>query len=109
VRQGVQQLLKLADDYYAAGELGIDALDADSRLAVRAAARIYHAIGMKIRKRCFQVLDTRVYVSAFEKLSLFASALLPSSLRPSQAAMNGTPQSALITAEELLHQHGVMP
>ncbi len=109
VRQGVQQLLKLADDYYAAGELGIDALDADARLAVRAAARIYHAIGMKIRQRGFEVLDRRVYVSALEKLKLFGGALLPSSLRPSHAAVNGSPQSALITAEQLLREHGVTP
>jgi phytoene synthase len=109
VRQGVQTLLKVADDYYAAGELGIDALDADARLAVRAAARIYHAIGKKIRKRGFKVLDQRVCVSAVEKIKLFGGALLPAFLWPSQAAMNGTPQSALITSEKLLHQHGVTP
>jgi phytoene synthase len=109
VRQGVRQLLSLADDYYAAGELGIDALDTDARLAVRAAARIYHAIGIKIRKRGFQVLDTRVYVSTVEKLKLFGGALLPSSLRPNHAAVNGSPQSALMTAEKLLCEHGVTP
>jgi phytoene synthase len=63
VRRGVQTILEVADGYYSAGEAGISGLDTDSRLAVRAAARIYCAIGTKIRRRGFEVLDERARVS----------------------------------------------
>ena len=107
VRQGVRTILEVADGYYAAGEDGIAALDGDSRLAVRAAARIYHAIGTRIKKRGFEVLDERVRVSTLGKLGLFAGAILmPAHGRRRQ--LDDSARRALATAELLLDQHGVL-
>jgi phytoene synthase len=102
----VQTILAVADSYYTAGEAGIAALDADSRLAVRAAARIYHAIGARIRRRGFEVLDRRVRVSTLGKLGLFAGAILsPAGGRRRQ--LDDSARRALATAERLLEEHGV--
>lgn len=106
VRQGVRQILDVADSYYTAGDSGIASLDADSRLAVRAAARIYHAIGTRIRRRGFEVLDERARVSTLGKLRLFAGAMLtPAGGR--QRHIDDSARRALATAERLLEEHGV--
>jgi phytoene synthase len=106
VRQGVRKILEVADGYYTAGEAGIAALDADSRLAVRAAARIYHAIGTKIRQRGFEVLDERARVSMLGKLGLFVGAMLtPAGRRRRQ--YDDAARRALATAERFLEEHGV--
>jgi phytoene synthase len=107
VRRGVRTILEVADGYYTAGEAGIAALDADSRLAVRAAARIYHAIGTRIRRRDYEVLDERARVSTIAKFGLFAGALLmPAGGRPRQ--LDDSARRALTTAEQSLEQHGVL-
>ena len=107
VRRGVRTILEVADGYYTAGEAGIAALDADSRLAVRAAARIYHAIGTRIRRRGYEVLDERARVSTIAKFGLFAGAMLmPAGGRPSQ--LDDSARRALTTAERSLEQHGVL-
>jgi phytoene synthase len=107
VRRGVRKILEVADGYYTAGEKGIAALDRDSRLAVRAAARIYHAIGTRIRRRGGEVLDQRARVSTLGKLGLFAGALLmPAAGRPNQ--LDESARRALATAERLLEEHGVL-
>jgi len=107
VRRGVRTILEVADGYYTAGEAGIAALDADSRLAVRAAARIYHAIGTRIRRRGYEVLDERARVSTIAKFGLFAGAMLmPASGRPRQ--LDDSARRALTTAERSLEQHGVL-
>jgi phytoene synthase len=107
VRRGVRTILEVADGYYTAGEAGIAALDRDSRLAVRAAARIYHAIGTRIRRRGFEVLDERARVSTLAKLGLFAGALLvPAGGRPRQ--LDDSARRALATAKRSLEQHGVL-
>ena len=85
VRRGVRTILEVADGYYTAGEAGIAALDADSRLAVRAAARIYHAIGTRIRRRGYEVLDERARVSTIAKFGLFAGAMLMPAGGPAEA------------------------
>lgn len=107
VRRGVKTILEVADGYYIAGEAGIAALDADSRLAVRAAARIYHGIGTRIRRRGFEVLDQRARVSTLGKLGLFAGALLtPAGGRRKQ--LDEPARRALATAAEMLTEHGVL-
>jgi phytoene synthase len=107
VRRGVRTILEVADGYYTAGEAGIAALDADSRLAVRAAARIYHAIGTRIRRRGYEVLDERARVSTIAKFGLFAGAMLmPAGGRPRH--LDDSARRALTTAERLLEQHGVL-
>ena len=63
VRRGVRTILEVATGCYTAGQAGIAVLDAESRLAVRAAARIYHTIGTRIRRRGYEVLDEWARVS----------------------------------------------
>lgn len=106
VRRGVRTILEVADGYYTAGEAGIAGLDSDSRLAVRAAARIYHAIGIRIRKRGFEVLDERARVSTLGKLRLFAASLLTPSAGGRQP-LDDAARRALAAAERLLNEHGV--
>jgi 15-cis-phytoene synthase len=106
VKRGVKLILELADGFYAAGASGIAALDADSRLAVRAAARIYHGIGTRIRSRGFEVLDERARVSTLGKLRIFTSAVL----RPDggwRMQRDDRARRALATAERFLEEHGV--
>jgi phytoene synthase len=106
VRRGVRTILEVADGYYVAGEAGIGGLDPDSRLAVRAAARIYHAIGTRIRRRGFEVLDERARVSTLEKLGLFAGAMLmPAGRR--RRRYDDSARRALATAAQVLEEHGV--
>ena len=102
----MQTILEVADGYYAAGEAGISGLDTDSRLAVRAAARIYGAIGTKIRRRGFEVLDERARVSTLEKLRIFARAMLTpdGGSRPMQ--LDESARRALTAAERLLAEYG---
>jgi phytoene synthase len=107
VRRGVRTILEVANGYYTAGQAGIAALDADSRLAVRAAARIYHAIGTRIRRRGYEVLDERARVSTIAKFGLFAGAMLMPAggrLKP----LDDSARRALSTAERSLEQHGVL-
>jgi len=102
----VRTILEVADGYYTAGEAGIAALAADSRLAVRAAARIYHAIGTRIARRGFEVLDERARVTTPEKLWLFAGAMLmPAGRR--RRRYDDAARRALATATQCLEEHGV--
>jgi phytoene synthase len=107
VRQGVRTILEVADGYYQAGEAGIDGLAADSRLAVRAAARIYHAIGCRIRQRDFRVLDHRARVSTFRKLLLFVDAIVVPSGGGRRSRLAAPARRALAAAEGFLVQCGV--
>lgn len=107
VRRGVQTILEVADGYYTAGEAGIAALDADTRLAVRAAARIYHAIGTRIRRRGFEVLEERARVSTLGKLGLFVGAMLTPSDGSRPRPLDDKARRALAAAEQLLREHGV--
>jgi len=106
VRRGVQTTLEVADGYYAAGESGISGLDPDSRLAVRAAARIYGAIGTKIRRRGFEVLDERARVSTLEKLRIFAGAMLTPAGGSRPMQLDDSARRALAAAERLLAECG---
>jgi 15-cis-phytoene synthase len=105
VRRGVRTILEVADGYYRAGEAGIRALAADSRLAVRAAARIYRAIGTRIRRLDFRVLDERARVSTLGKLILFSGAMLAPGGRATQ--LDGPARQALAAAAGFLAECGV--
>ena len=107
VREGVKTILEVADGYYAAGEAGISGLDNDSRLAVRTAARIYQAIGTKIRTRSFEVLEERARVSTLGKLRIFAVAMLPPAggSRPMQLGVSA--ERALAASKRLLAEYGI--
>jgi phytoene synthase len=107
VETGVRRILNVADGYYVAGRMGINALDSRCRLAVRAAASIYHAIGTKIRSRGFRVLDERARVSAIEKLRLFVFAAVENASKNSSLNPNEASTRSLTTAADLLLEHGV--
>ena len=107
VRRGVRTILEVADGYYRAGEAGIGGLDADARLAVRAAARIYHAIGTRIRRRDFQVLDERARVSTLGKLRLFVGAMLAPATGCRGSQLDNTARRALSMAERLVLECGI--
>jgi len=111
VRSGVRRTLEVADGFYAAGDSGIAALDADARLAVRAASSIYRAIGTKIRRRGYRVLEERARVSALGKLGLFARATLAGIMPPATTGnatnLDDAALQSLATARDLLLQHGV--
>jgi len=111
VCQGVRRVLAAADGFYAAGDSGIAALGADARLAVRAASSIYSAIGTRIRKRGYRVLEERARVSAIGKLGLFTRAVVMGMI-PRECAANAddlgeAAWQALATARDLLLEHGV--
>ena len=111
VRSGVRHVLDVADGFYAAGDSGIAALDADARLGVRAASSIYRAIGTRIRRRGYRVLEERARVSALGKLGLFARAALAGIMAQGATGnatnLNDAALQSLATARDLLLEHGV--
>jgi phytoene synthase len=111
VHGAVRRVLDVADGFYAAGDSGITALDGDARLAVRAASGIYRAIGTRIRRPGFRVLEARARVSALAKMGLFARAallgMLPVATAETSGNLDDTAMQALATARDLLLEHGV--
>jgi phytoene synthase len=112
VRSGVRHVLDVADGFYAAGDSGIVALDADARLGVRAASSIYRAIGTRIRRRGYRVLEERARVSALGKLGLFARAALADRITRGASGtstnLDDKAMHALAVARGLLLEHGVL-
>ncbi len=107
VRRGVQTTLEVADGYYAAGEAGISGLAPDCRLAVRAAARIYQAIGARIRQRRYRVLDERARVSTLGKIRIFALAVVTPAASGRRHQLDDRATRALAAAGRLLAECGV--
>ena len=111
VRCGVRRVLDVADGFYAAGDSGIVALDADARLAVRAASSIYRAIGTRIRRRSYRVLEERARVSLLGKLGLFARAALAGIMTDVSSGnftnLDEMAMQSLAVARGLLLEHGV--
>jgi phytoene synthase len=108
VQRGVVSVLSAADGFYAAGEAGIHSLATGSQLAVLAASRIYHQIGVRIKSNGFRVLERRAHVSFSGKIGLFASCLFSRVLKTTQPALDENAVRCLDTAHRLLQQHGVM-
>ena len=69
------RLVDLMESHEAAAKLGAARLAFRQRWAVLAAARIYSAIGRKVRERGAQAWNQRVYTSAWAKLGHVAAAL----------------------------------
>jgi phytoene synthase len=111
VRRGVRRVLDVAEGFYVAGDSGISALDTDARLAVRAASSIYRAIGTRIRRRGYRVLEERARVSSLEKLVLFSRAaltgMIPAIVAGNPGNLVGAATQSLATARDLLLEHGV--
>lgn len=70
----VRELLALADRYYASGDRGLSALPWRGALAVRAARRVYAAIGGRIAAQRHDVTAGRAITSTARKLWLLAGA-----------------------------------
>ncbi len=75
-RSVVLRLLDLADEYYVSGEDGLHYLPARSRQAILVAARVYQAIGTRLRQRRGDAWLDRVVVSAPAKAAITVRALL---------------------------------
>ena len=72
----MMDLLQEADRYYASAERGIVALPFSAGLAVRAASRLYHAIGLRVAAQDFDPRQGRAVVPGFQKLALALRATL---------------------------------
>lgn len=74
----VRRTLDLADTYYLRADPGIGALPLDCRPAIRAARRIYSAIGRQVRDNGLDTVTRRAAVPTGEKLRLLVRSLAPS-------------------------------
>lgn len=75
IQQVTSALLREADRYYASADRGVPALPFRAGLAVRAARRLYHAIGTVVAAQNFDPRRDRAVVSKPKKLRLVSQAL----------------------------------
>ncbi len=68
IQSAINEVLLIADKYYASGESGLSYLPFRSRLAILSAARCYRAIGLKLARMNYLSLSKRAVVSNGEKL-----------------------------------------
>lgn len=100
----VERLLQEADDLYGRAEAGIALLPADCRPGIRAAARLYAAIGQQVRRQGCNAVQQRATVPPLRKAWLLAGAAWPGlALRapPDADALHAPPLAAtraLVTA-----------
>ena len=77
--QALKTLLKyyldIADEYYESGSMGYCHIPFRPRLAILVAAKVYQAIGKKIRRNDYNVLAGRTFLGSGEKLWVTAKAL----------------------------------
>ena len=64
----LKKLIDLAEVYYQNGFSGMKYIPIKTRLAIFFAAKIYRAIGMKIKSNNFQYSNKRVYLNKLDKL-----------------------------------------
>lgn len=83
LRQCVTTLLDRADTYYRSGEQGLAYLPLRARSSILAAARVYRAIGTRLRQRGNAYWLERAVVQKRTKAVITARALLAVPLRPS--------------------------
>ena len=81
VRSSLKNLLDLADQFYQSGELGLPYLPFRARCGILVAARVYGAIGTRLRQRDCDYWTGRVVVSDWEKGGISLRALMPLPLR----------------------------
>lgn len=81
VRSSLENLLDLADQFYQSGELGLPYLPFRARCGILVAARVYGAIGTRLRQRDCDFWTGRVVVSDWEKGGISLRALMPLPLR----------------------------
>jgi phytoene synthase len=81
VRSSLKNLLDLADQFYQSGELGLPYLPFRARCGILVAARVYRAIGTRLRQQDCDYWTGRVVVSDWEKGGISLRALMPLPLR----------------------------
>ena len=81
VRAAVATLLDLADVYYLSGEDGLAYLPANARGSILVAARVYRAIGGRLRRRNYDYWSSRAWVPMGGKAVITMKALTTSSFR----------------------------
>ncbi len=75
LRVGVEYLLNLADNYYRSGESGLPFLPLRARHGILIAAKVYRAIGVKLRERDFNYWEERAVISKGRKVRITLAAL----------------------------------
>ena len=68
IKSAIKKLILLSETYYKNGFAGMRYIPLKTRLAIFFAAKIYRAIGQKIKKNRYKYSYKRIYVSTIEKL-----------------------------------------
>ena len=68
IKSAIKRLILLSETYYKNGFAGMRYIPLKTRLAIFFAAKIYRAIGQKIKKNRYEYNYKRIYVSTIEKL-----------------------------------------
>lgn len=76
LRDGVKQLLALAENYYESGERGLAYLPARARLAILVAARVYRSIGREIAFQDYAPWRGRAVVTTRKKILIAGKAVV---------------------------------
>lgn len=83
VRKCVEALLDMADQYYRSGELGLCYLPLGARSGILSAARVYRAIGTRLRQRRSAYWLGRTVVPSSTKMLVTLQALVAVPFKPS--------------------------
>jgi len=75
LRNALYFLLNLADDYYESGQSGLPYLPLRARHGILIAAKVYHAIGLKLRSRDYRYWDGRAVIPKTQKIGITFIAL----------------------------------
>lgn len=68
IKGAIKRLILLSETYYKNGFAGMRYIPLKTRLAIFFAAKIYRAIGQKIKKNRYEYSYKRIYISTIEKL-----------------------------------------
>ena len=83
IRKCVEALLDMADQYYRSGELGLCYLPLGARSGILSAARVYRAIGTRLRRRRSTYWLGRTVVPSSTKMLVTLQALVAVPFKPS--------------------------
>jgi phytoene synthase len=83
VRKCIETLLDIADQYYRSGELGLSYLPVGARSGILTAARVYRAIGSRLRQQDSTYWLGRIVVPPGTKMRVTAQALVAVPFKPS--------------------------
>ena len=83
VKKSIETLLDMADQYYRSGELGLSYLPVGARSGILAAARVYRAIGTRLRQHDYDYWSGRMVVPTRTKIRVTAQALMGVPFKPS--------------------------